>query len=97
MAQSSFSRGTQLYVLAVSSLGALCVAYSLTEVMGQPPEWYQQWFSLVGLTLVSGLLPVTLPNVNVSISISETFVVAGTLLFGTSGGTVLVLLDALVI
>ncbi len=79
------------------ALGALCVAVSLSEVVGQPLQWHQQWFSLVGLTLVSGLLPVTLPNVNVSISISETFVVAGTLLFGTAGGTVLVLLDALVI
>ncbi len=49
------------------------------------------------LTVVSGLLPVKLPTVNVSISISETFVIAGTLLFGVSGGTVLVLLDALFI
>jgi putative nucleotidyltransferase with HDIG domain len=51
----------------------------------------------VALTVVSGLLPVTLPSINISISISETFVVAGTLLFGTAGGTVLVLLDALFI
>jgi putative nucleotidyltransferase with HDIG domain len=42
-------------------------------------------------------LPVRLPTVNVSISISETFVIAGTLLFGRSGGTILVLLDALFI
>jgi putative nucleotidyltransferase with HDIG domain len=44
--------------------------------------------------VVSGLLPVTLSTVSISISISETFVIAGTLLFGQAGGTTLVLLDA---
>jgi putative nucleotidyltransferase with HDIG domain len=63
----------------------------------QPPDWRNQWLSLVLLTILSGLLPVKLPTVNVSISISETFVIAGTLLFGPSGGTVLVLLDAIFI
>ena len=60
-------------------------------------DYRGQWLSLVLLTVVSGLLPVTLPTINVSISISETFVIAGTLLFGRSGGTVLVVLDALFI
>ena len=36
-------------------------------------------------------------DINISISISETFIVAGTLLFGAAGGTILVLLDALFI
>jgi putative nucleotidyltransferase with HDIG domain len=73
------------------------VVLSLVDLAAQLPEWRGQWLALVMLTVVSGLLPVKLPSVNVSISISETFVIAGTLLFGVSGGTVLVLLDALFI
>jgi putative nucleotidyltransferase with HDIG domain len=73
------------------------VGQSFSELLQAVPEYRNQWLWLVGLTVVSGLLPVTLPTVNVSISISETFVIAGTLLFGRSGGTVLVLLDALFI
>ena len=87
-------RKTQFYVLSVAALGTLVVSLSISRVIYQPPEWHWQWLSLVGLTVVSGLLPVTLPTINISISISETFVVAGTLLFGAAGGTVLVLLDA---
>jgi len=43
------------------------------------------------------VLPVKLPSVAAIISVSETFVFAGTLIFGPSVGTVLVLLDAIVI
>ena len=90
-------RKTRLYVLSVASLGALVVGLSVSDVIHQPNQWHVQWLTLVGLTVSSGLLPVTLPSINISISISETFVVAGTLLFGPAGGTVLVLLDALFI
>lgn len=96
-APQALSRTTRLYVLSVASLGALVVALSVSGVIHQSQEWHLRWASLVALTVVSGLLPVTLPSINISISISETFVVAGTLLFGTAGGTVLVLLDALFI
>jgi putative nucleotidyltransferase with HDIG domain len=92
-----FSRSLQLYIGAVCIAGTTVVALSLGDVVGQPPDWRNQWLSLVFLTVLSGLLPVKLPTVNVSISISETFVIAGTLLFGPAGGTVLVLVDALFI
>jgi putative nucleotidyltransferase with HDIG domain len=95
--RSPFSRRLQYYVAAVAISGAVAVTLSLIDLSVRLPEWRGQWLSLVMLTVVSGLLPVKLPTVNVSISISETFVIAGTLLFGVSGGTVLVLLDALFI
>ena len=85
------------YVTAVACLGAVVVSLSVSELLNQGPDFRTQWFSLVALTVVSGLIPVTLPNLSVSISISETFVIAGTLLFGAAGGTVLVLIDALFI
>ena len=92
-----FSKRLQLYIASVCLAGLVVIAISIGEVVQQPPNWREQWLSLVLLTVLSGLLPVKLPTVNVSISISETFVIAGTLLFGPAGGTVLVLLDALFI
>ncbi|HKV99082.1 MAG TPA: HD domain-containing phosphohydrolase [Vicinamibacterales bacterium] len=96
-ATQALPRKTRLYVLCVASAGALVISLSVSQVIHQPYQWHVQWLSLVALTVGSGLLPVTLPSINISISISETFVVAGTLLFGAAGGTVLVLLDALFI
>jgi putative nucleotidyltransferase with HDIG domain len=88
-------RALSAYVASVALLGALVVSISASVLTNQPPDFRVQWFSLVALTVVSGLVPVTLPNVSISISISETFVIAGTLLFGAAGGTVLILIDAL--
>jgi putative nucleotidyltransferase with HDIG domain len=95
--RSRFSRGIHTYIFGIAVCGAAAVSVSFIELLQQVPEYRSQWLSLVALTVVSGLLPVTLPTVNASISISETFVIAGTLLFGRSGGTALVLLDALFI
>src|SRR6187549_1644419 len=95
--KQDFSPGLLAYIFAVAVCGALAVSFSSIDLLQQAPEYRSQWLGLVGLTVLSGLLPVSLPTVNVSISISETFVIAGTLLFGRSGGTVLVLLDALFI
>ena len=85
------------YVSLVALAGGVVVAASLQELLGQGPDYRMQWLSLVALTVVSGLLPVPLPSINVSVSTSETFVIAGTILFGQAGGTVLALLDALFI
>jgi putative nucleotidyltransferase with HDIG domain len=92
-----FSRGIHAYILIVAACGFSAIAHSSFELFQAVPDYRSQWLALVALTVVSGLLPVTLPSVNASISISETFIIAGTLLFGRSGGTVLVLLDALFI
>lgn len=93
----TFSKSLQLYIAAVCVAGLTAIAVSGIDIVQQQPEWRTQWLGLVFLTVLSGLVPVKLPAVNVSISISETFVIAGTLLFGPSGGTILVLLDALFI
>ena len=94
---SPFSKRLTLYISAVCLAGLAVIAFSVGDVVQQAPAWRTQWLWLVLLTVLSGLLPVKLPTVNVSISISETFVIAGTLLFGPAGGTALVLLDALFI
>jgi putative nucleotidyltransferase with HDIG domain len=100
MASSSrqtFSRGIYAYISAVAVCGALTLALSVQELAAQGSDYRSQWMWLVSLTVVSGLLPVTIRSFHITISISETFVIAGALLFGRSGGTVLVFLDALFI
>lgn len=92
-----FSGVIYAYIFAVSCCGAVAVGFSIHELLQQGPDYRSQWLLLVVLTVVSGLLPVTVNSLHVTVSISETFVIAGTLLFGRSGGTVLVLLDALFI
>ena len=91
------SPATQVYVFVVLALGLVTVFLSARELLGQPVESYEKWRMLAALTFLSGFLSVKLPSVSASISISETFVFAGTLLFGPSVGTVLVVLDALVL
>lgn len=95
--KATYSPGIQAYIYSVAAVGAVLVAFSAHDLLRTTAEYRTQWLSLVGLTIVSGLLPVTIRSLHVTISISETFVIAGTLLFGRSGGTVLVALDALFI
>jgi len=95
--RAPFSPSTYAYIYGVALCGALVFAFSVGELLEQGPDYRNQWLALVGLTVFSGLLPVTIRSLHVTISISETFVIAGTVLFGRSGGTVLVLLDALFI
>jgi putative nucleotidyltransferase with HDIG domain len=85
---------TKIYVSAVVVLGLLTVVVSVFDVLGHPIESWKAWLPLAAFTFVSGWLSVKLPSVSASISISETFVFAGTLLFGPAVGVVLVVLDA---
>ena len=92
-----FSPVVYAYIFTVAICGAAVVAISIPELWQQGPDYRYQWFILVALTVISGLLPVTVNSLHITVSVSETFVIAGTLLFGRAGGTVLELLDALFI
>ncbi len=85
---------TQVYVTVVVGLGLLTVVASAVDLLRHPLDPYADWLPLAAFTFVSGWLSVKLPSVSASISISETFVFAGTLLFGPSVGVMLVVLDA---
>jgi PAS domain S-box-containing protein len=78
----------------VETAGAAVFAVSMFELMRQPVEW--SWFVLVGLTLVTGWSTLRMRDVPVSFSISDTFTIAAALLFGPAAGTVIVVLDTLV-
>jgi putative nucleotidyltransferase with HDIG domain len=85
----------RVYLVAVIVSGVVIVAASLHQIYVQPLGY--QWYMLAALTLISGSATVNLPSVGASISVSETFVFASVLLFGSAAGTVMVALDGLVI
>lgn len=84
---------SRLYVLLVVVVGLVAISDAVRELAAKP--FSTQWLWLAALTLLSGALHVRLSDsAKASITISETFVFAGTLLYGTGLGTLLVLLDA---
>lgn len=96
-ARPSLSARTQLYVFIILCLGLITVFLSANDLLSRPTSWHLQWLKFALLTFISGWLSVKLPSVSASISISETFVFAGTLLYGPAVGTALVVLDAIVL
>jgi len=77
----------------VAAGGGIALA-SIRELIEHPPG--SSWFVLVGLTLVTGWSTLRMRDVPVSFSISDTFTIAAALLFGQAAGTVIVVIDALV-
>jgi len=91
------SVAARIYVFAIVVVGLLVLALSVVELGRHTTEWQFKWLPLAGLTLFSGALSVKLPSERATISISETFVLAGTVLLGSGVGAILVALDALVL
>lgn len=94
-ARQPLSDRTRAYVSAVVGFGALAIGQSIFDVVVGRGVSFQHWLPLATFTFISGWLSVKLPSVSASISISETFVFAGTLLCGRSVGVLLCVLDAL--
>jgi putative nucleotidyltransferase with HDIG domain len=93
LSRPRLSIAAQAYILTVVGLGCFAISSAAIELAGKPFD--RQWLFLAALTLLSGALHVRLSDsAKASITISETFVFAGTLLYGTGLGTILVLLDA---
>jgi putative nucleotidyltransferase with HDIG domain len=98
--RSRLSTATQLYALAIFGLGIAVIYISILDIHAlglRDPRWHLDWLRLAGLTLISGWLSVKLPSRRATISISETFVLAGAVLYGPGVGAVLVALDAAVL
>jgi len=89
------SSAARAYVAAVVVVGGAIVAHSIHEVWIAPVG--NQWFILVALTLLTGSFTIGMSAIPARVSVSETFVFASVLLFGTAAGTVTVVLETLVI
>jgi len=95
VSKQGLSRPAKIYLTAVIAAGSLVIARSIYQLIEEPIGI--QWFILAALTVVSGSASVKLPSSPASISISETFVITGALLYGPAAGTVLTALDGLVL
>jgi putative nucleotidyltransferase with HDIG domain len=84
------------YIGAVVATGAFGLILSISRLQGPQPD-FRQFYYLLVLTVLSSFIPVKLPNVSANISVSETFVFMGTLLYGAAAGVPLVFIDALLI
>lgn len=93
---SSYPWKAIIYVLIVISAGLAASVASIRSVFLTPPPG-NDWYYLTFLTLFSGFLSVRFQSIGARFSVSETFVFSGTLIYGQAVGTVLVLLDALVL
>jgi putative nucleotidyltransferase with HDIG domain len=82
---------SRAYISVVVTIGAAVVVAGIVNLIHTPPPVDFWWLAL--LTFVSGVLPVKLPKVAANISVSETFVFCGTLLFGEYAGALLGCLD----
>ena len=96
-ARPPLSARVQTYVYVVFALGMGVLVLSAIDLAREPLSFHITWLPLAALTFASGWLSIKLPGTRASISISETFNFAGTLLFGPAVGTALVALDAVVI
>lgn len=95
MARANLSRAGRCYVGFVITAGAAAVLASLGDLYAQPPD--PQWLVLGLLILLSGSFTLKVPGISSSISVSETFVIITTVLFGVAPATVAVALEGLVI
>src|SRR5579871_2936621 len=84
------------YIGAVVAGGLFGLLVSIHKLQAGGPH-FEQFYYLLLLTILSSFIPVKLPNVSANISVSETFVFAGTLLYGSAAGVPLVFIDALLI
>jgi hypothetical protein len=89
------SREVRVYVLLVILMGLWAVGTSVYDLVLQPLR--AEWLILAALTLLTGSFSIKLPSVNARISVSEAFVFAAVLLFGSSVATIIVALDTIVL
>src|SRR5450759_2144636 len=90
-----FTKSGKIYLWLVIAAGLAVASVSIHELYIE--HIGRQWFILAALTVISGSATVRLPSAYASISTSETFVFTAVLLYGPAAGTVIVVLDALVI
>src|SRR5690349_8466958 len=85
----------KLYIAAVVMAGAFVIGLSVYQLITSPIS--NQWLILAALTLLTGSFNVKVSSINAYISVSEAFVFASILLFGTPAGTATVVIECLVI
>src|ERR1700755_3342618 len=83
------------YPACVVFCGAVVIGHSVFQLVANPIS--NRWLILAVLTLLTGSFNVKVSSINAYISVSEAFVFASILLFGTPAGTATVLIECMVI
>lgn len=91
----SLRPAARLYIFIVVAAGIAVIGHSVYELAVNPIG--NRWIVLAVLTLLTGSFNLKVPSINAYISISEAFVFASILFFGTPAGTATVLIECLVI
>jgi len=94
MSARRVSRLASTYVTAVIVAGAFVFGLSIRQMYLVPVS--SQWFILAALTLLTGSFTIAMSSLPARVSVSETFVFAAVLLFGTAAGTITVVLESLI-
>lgn len=85
----------QGFLSAVTAAGLLVIGHCISSLLAAPLD--AQWLVLAVLTLLTGAFTIKLPSITARLSVSDTFVFASVLLFGTCAGTITVAVEILVI
>src|SRR5262245_44676368 len=85
----------RFYIGLVVLAGASVIAHSIYQLTNEPIG--NRWVILALLTLLTGSFNVKVSSINAYISVSEAFVFASILLFGTSAGTATVVIECMVV
>jgi putative nucleotidyltransferase with HDIG domain len=93
-ATARFTAPQRLYFYGVIAAGLAITSTAAHELYRQPPS--SQWLVLAALTLLTGSFTIRVTKLSIRISVSDAFVFASVLLFGTAVATVIVAIDSLV-
>jgi putative nucleotidyltransferase with HDIG domain len=85
----------QIYILTVSALGLLVIGHCISTLVQDPVE--PDWIYLAVLALFTASRTIKIPSISARLSVSETFVFASVLLFGTCAGTITGALEILIV
>jgi putative nucleotidyltransferase with HDIG domain len=92
---AQFSFGQRLYFALVISAGLVVTTTAATQLYLNPVP--SQWVILAALTLLTGSFTIRIKReIAIRMSVSDAFVFAAVLLFGTAAATVIVAIDSIV-
>jgi putative nucleotidyltransferase with HDIG domain len=94
MAAARFTPIQRLYFGSVIAVGLTVAGVSAVDVY--KGDVSGQWMLLAALTLLTGSFTIRITTLSIRISVSDAFVFASVLLFGTAVATVIVAIDSLV-
>ena len=90
----AYSPGQRAYFSTVIAAGATVAAASAAHLFVSPPP--NQWALLAALTLLTGSFTIRIPRLSLRVSVSDAFVFASALIYGSATATVIVAIDSLV-